>query len=61
MGPTLGFMGKQYKDVYPKNKNLAMRSIGESIKTYFLLLSLLVGVKLVIEAFLGMVNNNKKR
>lgn len=61
MGPTLGFMGKQYKDASPKIKNLAMKSIGESIKTYFLLLSLLVGIKLTFEAIFGMVNSNKKR
>lgn len=59
LAQVLGLMGRNIKNVYPKNRDIPMRSLEGSIKSYFYVLSVLVGVKLIIEAVSGMGNGRK--
>ena len=46
----MSFIGRTQKNVFPKNKSIFMKSLEKSIVPYFCAASLLVAVKLGINA-----------
>ena len=54
MGNEMRFIGRTQKNVFPKNKSIFMKSLEKSIVPYFCAASLLVAVKLGINAITEM-------
>ena len=50
----MSFIGRTQKNVFPKNKSIFMKSLEKSIVPYFCAVSLLVAVKLGINAITEM-------
>lgn len=50
----MSFIGRTQKNVFSKNKSIFMKSLEKSIVPYFCAASLLVAVKLGINAFIEM-------
>lgn len=60
MGPVLNMLGRNYKDVYPRSKSMAMKSVERSRNLYFYAASILVSVTLISGAISGLAANKKK-
>lgn len=50
----MSFIGRTQKNVFPKNKSIFMKSLEKSIVPYFCAASLLVAIKLGINAITEM-------
>lgn len=54
MGNEMSFIGRTQKNVFSKNKSIFMKSLEKSIVPYFCAASLLVAVKLGLNAITEM-------